>query len=236
MRAADLPDSADSRSHGGPPNSPHKSNQTKTQKTDESSDSANSESAPVRDWPRRADDEFGLQRFLDAQARCYSEVEQEMRAGRKRTHWIWFIFPQILIKDAWVSPAHRRYAIRSLAEAEAYLGHSVLGQRLRSLTAIVLRHTDKRIEDIMGTTLDATKFQSSMKLFSLVDSEGSVFQRALDKFFDGDKCRITIDRMRPGAEPRKGKKAASCQAASRRAPVAGACRGGGLRSDCCSLL
>jgi uncharacterized protein (DUF1810 family) len=108
------------------------------------------------------DDPFNLQRFVDAQSRVYEEVLQELRAGRKTSHWIWFIFPQA--KGLGRSPMSERYAISSLDEARAYLRHPVLGPRLVECTGLVLAHQGKPLEAILGE-LDAMKFRSSMELF-----------------------------------------------------------------------
>jgi uncharacterized protein (DUF1810 family) len=142
-----------------------------------------------------------LQRFLVAQDGCYSRVKREMQDGHKQSCWIWFIFPQILIKDTGVSDFHKIYAIRSLDEARAYLKHRVLGRRLTKLTTLVLRHRDTPINYIMGWSLDAMKFNSSMTLFSLVSEEGSVFHQAIDVFFKGKRCPITVKKMCPNLAP-----------------------------------
>jgi uncharacterized protein (DUF1810 family) len=136
-----------------------------------------------------------LQRFLNAQSRCYAQVEREMRAGRKQTHWIWFIFPQIEIARVGVSSYHILYAIHSLEEAAAYLEDPILGERLRTLSQLVLSHRDLQIGDIMGSTVDAMKFRSSMTLFSLVSPDGSIFHQCLHHFFGGKVCPITMRKM-----------------------------------------
>jgi uncharacterized protein (DUF1810 family) len=136
-----------------------------------------------------------LKRFLDAQSDCYERVKAEMTEGHKQSCWIWYIFPQIEIKKAGVSPYHIQYAIHSLEEAKAYLDHRVLGKRLIELSEIVLTHPDIPINDIMGWSLDAMKFKSSMSLFSLVSPEGSVFHRVLDQFFEGKRCRLTLKKF-----------------------------------------
>jgi uncharacterized protein (DUF1810 family) len=136
-----------------------------------------------------------LERFLSAQRGCYERVKREMEEGHKQSCWIWYIFPQILIKKSGVSEYHKIYAIRSLAEADAYLKHPVLGARLRELSEIVLTHPKIPINTIMGWSLDAMKFRSSMTLFSLVSPEGSVFHRVIDQFFEGKGCPITLERM-----------------------------------------
>lgn len=109
------------------------------------------------------DDPFDLQRFVDAQSLVYETVLCELRAGRKTTHWIWFIFPQA--KGLGKSAMSERYAIGSIEEARAYLAHPVLGPRLRDCTDLVLGHTDRDLEEIFGE-LDAKKFRSSMELFA----------------------------------------------------------------------
>lgn len=109
------------------------------------------------------DDPFNLQRFLDAQSLVYETVLRELRAGRKATHWIWFIFPQ----EAGLgrSAMSERYAISSLDEARAYLAHPILGARIRECARLVFSHRNIPLEDILGE-LDARKFRSSMELFA----------------------------------------------------------------------
>lgn len=108
------------------------------------------------------DDPFDLERFVDAQAPVYEQVLRELRAGRKTTHWIWFIFPQA--KGLGRSAMSLRYSIASLDEARAYLAHPVLGSRLAECTELVLSHRGVSLEEIFGD-LDAMKFRSSMQLF-----------------------------------------------------------------------
>ena len=111
-------------------------------------------------------DPFDLQRFVDAQAPVYDTVLRELRAGRKTTHWIWFIFPQAAGLGR--SPMSKRYAIGSAEEARAYLAHPVLGPRLRECVALVRGHEARglTLEEIFGE-LDAMKFRSSMELFEV---------------------------------------------------------------------
>lgn len=108
------------------------------------------------------DDPFNLQRFVDAQSLVYGTVLRELRAGRKTTHWIWFIFPQE--KGLGRSAMSERYAISSLDEARVYLAHPILGPRLTECAGLVYSHRDVPLEDILGE-LDAKKFRSSMELF-----------------------------------------------------------------------
>ena len=113
-------------------------------------------------------DPFDLQRFLDAQHPLYDNVIAELCDGRKRTHWIWFIFPQVEgLGLSWMS---QHYAIHSRAEAVAYLTHALLGARLVECTESVLQHADKSAHDIFGSP-DDLKFHSSMTLFDAVGAE-----------------------------------------------------------------
>jgi uncharacterized protein (DUF1810 family) len=124
------------------------------------------------------DDKFNLDRFVRAQSQVLPEVLDELDAGRKTSHWMWYIFPQI--KGLGHSSTSQYFAISSLDEAEAYLQHSVLGPRLIACTALVLSHKDRSIEQIFGT-VDALKFKSSMSLFAVVDKDNPVFEQALEK-------------------------------------------------------
>ena len=129
-------------------------------------------------------DEFNLARFLTAQESVYPQVVAELRAGRKRSHWMWFIFPQIIGLGR--SAISQRYAIRSVAEARAYLAHPVLGQRLLECVTILLEGVEKSAFRIFGQP-DTMKFQSSLTLFAGVSKPGSVFEQALEKFFEGQR-------------------------------------------------
>jgi uncharacterized protein (DUF1810 family) len=148
-----------------------------------------------------------LERFLRAQSDCYERVKREMENGHKQSCWIWYIFPQIEISKTGVSPYHIRYAIHSLDEAKAYLEHPILGARLRELSEIVLTHRDIPIDEIMGWSLDAMKFNSSMSLFSLVSEPGSVFHRVLDQFFGGKRCPLTLKKFGDTRERQLGEEA-----------------------------
>jgi uncharacterized protein (DUF1810 family) len=129
-------------------------------------------------------DPFELERFVVAQDRggTYEAAAAELRAGRKRSHWIWFVFPQIA--GLGQSPTSRRYAISSLAEARAYLAHPVLGTRLIESAVIVLDLEGRSASDIFGG-IDAIKLRSSMTLFARADPENPVFGDVLAKFFGG---------------------------------------------------
>jgi uncharacterized protein (DUF1810 family) len=146
--------------------------------------------------------EIDLERFLEAQEDngAYERAKREMIAGAKTSHWIWYVFPQIQKLEK-TSKNNIFYAIRSLAEAKAYLDHHVLGPRLVELTEIVLSHMDIPIDVLMGWKVDSRKFKSCMTLFSLVSEPGSVFHRALDQVFGGERCDITVTKMAPPAAP-----------------------------------
>ena len=131
-----------------------------------------------------------LQRFLDGQRFGYDTALKEMKAGEKRNHWIWYIFPQI--KGLGHSPNSQFYGIVDLTEAKAYLEHPVLGARLREITQEVLNHASRGIQTIMGAPIDAMKFKSSMTLFDAA-SPNDIFAQALDTFFDGKKDERTIN-------------------------------------------
>ena len=128
-------------------------------------------------------DPFNLQRFLDAQATVYAQVREELRAGRKESHWMWFVFPQIA--GLGQSPTSVFYAISSLDEAKAYLAHPVLGSRLGECAKIVRDTQGKTARQIFGA-VDEMKFCSSMTLFSQAAPEKPLFAECLLKFFD---CR-----------------------------------------------
>jgi uncharacterized protein (DUF1810 family) len=133
-------------------------------------------------------DPHNLQRFLDAQHPIYGQVRDELQAGRKETHWMWFIFPQI--KGLGSSPTAHKYAIQSLDEAKAYLNHPLLGFRLRECTQLVNGIVGRSIKDIFGYP-DHLKFHSSMTLFGHVSTNEKVFADALTKYFNGQLDRKT---------------------------------------------
>jgi uncharacterized protein (DUF1810 family) len=141
------------------------------------------------------DDPYSLQRFLDAQAPVYERVLGELRAGRKRSHWMWFVFPQIA--GLGQSEMARRYAISSLAEAKAYLEHPVLGARLRECTELVNKVDGPSIEEIFGYPNDL-KFHSSMTLFARAADDDNVFDAALRKYFGGAEDCQTLGRLEAG--------------------------------------
>jgi uncharacterized protein (DUF1810 family) len=132
---------------------------------------------------------FDLERFISAQDRVYSTVVGELRNGVKASHWMWFIFPQI--DGLGSSPTARHYAIRSLDEADAYLAHTVLGSRLIECTDLVNSVEGNSLRQIFGSP-DDMKFHSSVTLFSLIEPRRSAFEKALDKYFDGELDERTI--------------------------------------------
>jgi uncharacterized protein (DUF1810 family) len=138
------------------------------------------------------DTDYNLQRFVDAQAPVYSKVLAELRAGRKQSHWMWFIFPQVAGLGR--SEMAQKYAIGSTDEAAAYLAHPVLGPRLRECAQLVAEIDDKPIEEIFGSP-DDRKFQSSMTLFADVAPDEAVFQVNLDTYYDGQADAATLERL-----------------------------------------
>jgi len=135
-------------------------------------------------------DTYNLHRFLDAQAPIYDTVLAELRAGRKSSHWIWFIFPQIT--GLGHSSMAQQFAIASLDEAKAYLQHPVLGHRLRECTQLVLDVNGRSAEEILGYP-DHLKFLSCMTLFLTAAPEHTIFNNALLKYFDGKPDQSTLD-------------------------------------------
>jgi len=135
-------------------------------------------------------DVYNLQRFLDAQGYVYDTVLDELRAGRKSSHWIWFIFPQIT--GLGHSGMAQKFAIASLDEAKAYLQHPVLGPRLRECTQLVLNVKGRSAEEIFGYP-DNLKFCSCMTLFMTATTDNTIFKDALLKYFDGKPDTLTLD-------------------------------------------
>lgn len=133
-----------------------------------------------------------LQRFVAAQALVYPRVVSELRAGRKQSHWMWFIFPQI--EGLGFSAMAQKYAIGSRAEAVAYLDHPVLGPRLRECTRLVNAVDGKDIHAILGSP-DDMKFRSSMTLFAKVVADNADFVAALHKYYNGELDAATIARL-----------------------------------------
>jgi uncharacterized protein (DUF1810 family) len=137
-------------------------------------------------------DPHDLQRFVDAQAQTYDQALAELRAGQKRTHWMWFVFPQIAGLGR--SGMAQRFAIRDLAEAKAYLSHPLLGRRLveaaKALTALDTEDPTEVFGDV-----DAMKLHSSMTLFAQAEPNEAVFREVLDHYFGGALDEATISRL-----------------------------------------
>lgn len=139
------------------------------------------------------DDPFDLSRFVRAQEGVYEQALAELQAGRKRTHWMWFIFPQI--EGLGFSATSRRYAIRSADEARAYLNHPVLGPRLIACVQAVLAVEGRTASEIFGWP-DDLKLRSCATLFAHVSSPGSVFERVLERFYGGEPDAKTLELLR----------------------------------------
>ncbi len=127
-------------------------------------------------------DPFELRRFVDAQSGVYHEVCAELRSGRKTSHWMWFIFPQL--RGLGFTATAQRFAISGIEEAQAYLGHALLGPRLHECTQLVNQLEERSIHQIFGTP-DDLKFRSSMTLFAQASPADKPFAEALQKHFAG---------------------------------------------------
>ena len=130
-----------------------------------------------------------LDRFLEAQEQKYDIALKEIRAGKKRTHWMWYIFPQL--RGLGRSQMAYAYGINGLEEAKAYLDHPLLSARLIEISEALLAHKDQDIEDILGD-IDAMKLRSSMTLFALISEENSVFHQVLGCFYNDEKDGYTL--------------------------------------------
>ena len=135
-------------------------------------------------------DPFDLQRFIDAQHGVYESALGEIAQGQKRTHWMWFIFPQI--DGLGSSPAARHYAIKSREEAEAYLRHPVLGPRLAACAEATLAVDGRSAREMFGSP-DDLKLRSSATLFAAIAPGGSVFERVIEKYFNGQPDPKTLE-------------------------------------------
>ena len=135
------------------------------------------------------DDPFELSRFRDAQERVYETALAELRAGRKRTHWMWYIFPQI--DGLGHSPTAMHYAIKSVEEARRYLDHPVLGARLLECAEALLAVDGKSASEILGYP-DDLKLRSSMTLFASLAGAPSAFLRVLEKYYGGERDAMTL--------------------------------------------
>ncbi|WP_227134771.1 DUF1810 domain-containing protein [Halorubellus salinus] len=140
-------------------------------------------------------DPYDLERFVTAQEQVIGSVKRELRGGRKRSHWMWFVFPQIAGLGR--SEMAQRYAIDSLEETRAYLQHPVLGPRLRECTELVLDIEGRTANEVFGSP-DDLKFRSSMTLFERAADSGTLFADALDKYYDGDRDAETLELVNDG--------------------------------------
>ena len=137
------------------------------------------------------DDKYNLKRFVEVQNLYYEQALQEIQDGMKRSHWIWFIFPQLaILGHSWNA---KYYGISGYDEAEAYLQHPILGERLREVTRVLLTHQEMAATDIFGD-LDALKVRSCMTLFDAV-SPDDIFEQVLNVFYHGTCCKKTLDYM-----------------------------------------
>lgn len=136
-----------------------------------------------------------LSRFVSAQEGRYEMAYAELANGRKRSHWMWYIFPQL--SGLGSSPMARRYALSGLEEAKAFLAHPLLGTRLVNISALLLSLETNKPTEIFGFP-DDIKLRSSMTLFALARPEEPVFQQVLDRFFGGDKDPLTLRLLRIG--------------------------------------
>lgn len=136
-----------------------------------------------------SDGPYDLQRFVDAQDGVYDVVIAELRSGRKRGHWIWFVFPQL--RGLGRSPTALHYGIASLDEARAYLAHELLGRRLRECARLVAAIDGRSVEDIFGYP-DDLKVRSSMTLFARATDDNADFVAVLDKFYGGAEDPLTV--------------------------------------------
>lgn len=137
---------------------------------------------------------YDLDRFVAAQEGDYAKALSEMQTGKKRTHWIWYIFPQLKGLGSSANAAY--YGLDGIGEAEAYLRHPILGPRLIEISQALLAHAGKRPLDIMGSP-DDLKLRSSMTLFSLVPDTDPVFSAVLQNLYDGEKDDRTVELLRP---------------------------------------
>ena len=130
-----------------------------------------------------------LERFVKAQELAYPIALQDIKKGKKRSHWMWYIFPQL--RGLGMSSMAHKYGIVDLNEAKAYLEHPVLSARLYELCGELLKHKDKSVNDIFGD-IDAMKLKSSMTLFALTSKEHTIFDEVRECFFDGERDAITL--------------------------------------------
>lgn len=138
-------------------------------------------------------DPFDLQRFVTAQDAVLDDVLAELRAGRKRSHWMWFVFPQLATLG--FSPMAKRYGLSSLAEARAYLAHPVLGERLRRCCGLLLQLEGVSASQVLGQP-DDLKLRSCLTLFQLAAPDEDLFRQCLERFYDGQPDGSTVELCR----------------------------------------
>ncbi|MFC7409461.1 DUF1810 domain-containing protein [Hydrogenophaga atypica] len=134
----------------------------------------------------------GLERFLDAQASVCDEVVNELRQGKKQTHWMWFIFPQLASLGR--SAMARHFGLSDLDEARAYLNHPVLGERLRACCELALKHPELTAQEMLGS-IDAIKLRACATLFLQASGGAALFQTVLDTFYDGIPDPMTLEHL-----------------------------------------
>ncbi len=134
-----------------------------------------------------------LDRFIEAQENTYATALKEIKNGKKESHWMWYIFPQL--RGLGKTQTSYVYGISGIEEAKAYLAHPVLSERIIEISEALLAHKDVMIVNILGGT-DAKKLRSSMTLFALISEEDSVFHRVIDCFYDGKMDNLTIKRVK----------------------------------------
>jgi len=133
---------------------------------------------------------MSLSRFVEAQEPTYEAALAELQAGRKRSHWMWFVFPQL--RGLGPSPMAQRYGVTSLTEAEEYVEHALLGPRLLECTRAILSIPDRTATEILGG-IDALKLRSSMTLFAVAAPQEPLFQEVLDRYYDGERDELTLN-------------------------------------------
>ncbi|WP_085624638.1 MULTISPECIES: DUF1810 domain-containing protein [unclassified Pseudomonas] len=136
--------------------------------------------------------DFDLQRFVEAQNPVYDQVMEELQAGRKRSHWMWYVFPQL--DGLGHSAMAERYALAGVDEARAYLAHPLLGPRLQACVTALLRHSDKSAREVLGSP-DHLKLRSCLTLFARAAPDNPLFQLALVQFYDGEPDALTLTRL-----------------------------------------
>ncbi|WGV19642.1 DUF1810 domain-containing protein [Pseudomonas putida] len=136
--------------------------------------------------------DFDLQRFVEAQNPVYDQVMEELQAGRKRSHWMWYVFPQL--DGLGHSAMAERYALAGVDEARAYLAHPLLGPRLQACVTALLRHSDKSAREVLGSP-DHLKLRSCLSLFARAAPDNPLFQLALVQFYDGEPDALTLTRL-----------------------------------------